>query len=760
MFRKILNTTIIFCFIFTAQGPIPLVQAQDVNLPAPGTMINLSPAYEPVMIKGLTVHKDNPFLFDFIVDVGQDRMSGEPLKKEGEKLIKYFLASLAIPDKDVWVNLSPYEKQRMIPEALGQTDMGRDLLEQDYILKQITASLIYPEKQLGKTFWDTVYAKAQEKYGTTQIPVNTFNKVWIMADKAEVFEHNQTAFVVSSHLKVMLEEDYLALQKHTPIHNGTDSIGANIVREIILPQLEKEVNTGKNFANLRQIFNSIILSSWYKKNLKEALLNQVYANQSKINGINLNDPTVKQQIYEQYLKAYKKGVFNYIKEDVNNAGESIPRKYFSGGITNLQIDPAQTTNVEVFRNSLSDRGLVLFETGFKVKPIWDAAMSNNDFINEQIRKLEDNYFNYKTGIKWTKKVEESFKNAQKALFSIEEIRIKLKELVNEIDRNDSLFKKKEMIFMAINLLFDKQGQQLRLDAKFYPVHPIKVALILINDFGVNDPDLVIAALLHDFIEDVDEYKNNPDLIGEQFGIQVQANVESVTNAEMPSQVRKWLIDYIKKNGHNLRKNKDALKDIVTIIEYQLNVIRKMGNNRDTFLLKTADLSDKGGIDRNSEIQARLASKYRDLIPIVIEDLLSYANQEYENGDQADEELMYNLRQYAFKFADGNSKVSKYAQSWKYARELNSVAKVIKNNGGLRELSKKIQHKINKLNKDANGGIDLNTTSGMGWKIIKDGSGVEMNIDPAMVESIKRHGVESLSPVILRVTPIYFFYKEN
>ena len=50
-------------------------------------------------------------------------------------------------------------------------------------------------------------------YGTTQVPVNTFNKVWIMADRAEVFEHNQTAFVVDSHLKVMLEEDYLALQK-------------------------------------------------------------------------------------------------------------------------------------------------------------------------------------------------------------------------------------------------------------------------------------------------------------------------------------------------------------------------------------------------------------------------------------------------------------------------------------------------------------------------------------------------------------------
>jgi len=357
MFKKILTLTVIVCFFLTTLGPLPKAHADSVlGLPAPGTMVNLSPAYEPVIIKGLTVHKDNPFLFDFIVDIGQDRMSGEPLKKEGEKLIKYFLASLAIPDKDVWVNLSPYENNRMIPEALGQTDMGRDLLEQDYILKQITASLIYPEKQLGKTFWDKVYSKAQQMYGTTQVPVNTFNKVWIMADRAEVFEHNQTAFVVDSHLKVMLEEDYLALQKHSPgviaseakqsfSTSGIHSLGSQIVRQIILPQLEKEINTGKNFANLRQVFNSIILSNWYKKNLKQALLNQVYTDQSKIKGINLNDPTVKQQIYEQYLKAYKKGVFNYIKEDVNNTGKAIPRKYFSGGINEaMAATPVVTTD--------------------------------------------------------------------------------------------------------------------------------------------------------------------------------------------------------------------------------------------------------------------------------------------------------------------------------------------------------------------------------------------------------------------------------
>ena len=61
----------------------------------------------------------------------------------------------------------------------------------------------------------------------------------------------------------------------------------------------------------------------------------MYANRSKVHGINLKDPAVKQEIYDQYLKAYKKGVFNYIKEDINAvSGQPMPRKYFSGGIRN------------------------------------------------------------------------------------------------------------------------------------------------------------------------------------------------------------------------------------------------------------------------------------------------------------------------------------------------------------------------------------------------------------------------------------------
>jgi hypothetical protein len=344
--KKTISIVVILTFVTSMViSPRPSNAQGVMGLPSPGAMVDLSPSYVPVMITGLTVHPENPLLMDFIVNTGNTGMGAGQVRSESERLIKYFLACLTIPENDQWVNLSPYEKQRIVPEDLGQTVLGRDMLAQDYLLKQLTASLIYPEKNLGKSFWDRVYAKANEMYGTTQIPVNTFNKVWILPDTAKVYEHKDTVFVVKSHLKIMLDEDYLSLLKHLNSPslvqeenkgNSKDinTLGSQIVRQIILPAIEKEVNTGVNFARLRQIYNSMILAVWFKKNLREALLNQVYTDKAKLNGVDVDDPTIKERIYRQYVQAYRKGVFNYIKEEADpNTQEIIPRKYFSGGLT-------------------------------------------------------------------------------------------------------------------------------------------------------------------------------------------------------------------------------------------------------------------------------------------------------------------------------------------------------------------------------------------------------------------------------------------
>ena len=392
--RRIVAIITLVCFIVTGTG-LPAARAQGLVLPTPGSMVALSPTFAPVLLKGIIVDKENPFKFEFIVDKGDLEKAGggrqkvegtgqlmpgdkidnsssfnlppsTSLKSESTRLIKYFLAALTTPENDLWVNLSPVEKDRIVPDAFGKTAMGRDLLAQDYLLKQITASLIHPDTATGKQFWAEVYKQAYAKFGTTDIPIDTFNKVWITPDRARVYTNGNKAYIVNCKMKVLLESDYLAAQKaegrrqkvegdgqampgkkidnpssfllqpstseDTASTDSSQALAKNILREIVIPVLTKEVNEGKNFATLRQIYHSLILSAWFKRKLKENLLKKAYADKNKNIGLEF-DGMNEQAIYQQYLEAYKKGAFNFIKEETDATGEVVPHKYFSGGFT-------------------------------------------------------------------------------------------------------------------------------------------------------------------------------------------------------------------------------------------------------------------------------------------------------------------------------------------------------------------------------------------------------------------------------------------
>ncbi len=351
--RKSLSLFVMAAFILTSLVPPTYAQAV-FNLPQPGEMIGLSGVYTPVVLKGVSIHPEDPLLFDFIVDNGNSDLKGQALTDETTKLVKYFLTGLAVPEKELWVNLSPVENNRIMADDLSHTDAGRDMLAQDYILKQITSTLMYPEKDLGRKFWDEIYSRVNAKFGTTDIPVDTFNKVWITPDVAEVYQHDGNAFVTKAHLKVMLEADYNALNgAAAPMADAGNSqtidLARDVVREVILPVLEKEVNEGKNFAALRQVFNSLILAGWYKHALKDSLLNQVYAGTNKVAGIDIAEKNAREQVYAQYLQAYQKGVYNYIKEEFDSTTkESLPRKYFSGGaVLDRAMNPDIKNKIEL-----------------------------------------------------------------------------------------------------------------------------------------------------------------------------------------------------------------------------------------------------------------------------------------------------------------------------------------------------------------------------------------------------------------------------
>ena len=384
MIDRFLNSLLLSIFVVTSVLP-SASYAQAIVLPAENSLKSLSPAFTPAQIKGMVINPKDPFKFDLIINPGDAALSDAEKKQEYTRLAKYFLASLTIPDTDQWVNLSPYEHNRIIADNFGKTVMGRDLLEQDQLLKQITSSLSNPDSALGKKFWNQVYEQAHQKFGDT-IPTDVFNKVWVTPDAVQLYEKDNTVYVLSQHLKVQIAQDYAAEHQArgkdiaAPLDHSAE-LTQNIMRDVIIPALDKEVNTGKSFAQLRQIYSGMLLAAWYKQALKESLLTQVYGDQSKVRGVN-QDPKNNAAIYAHYMEAFKRGAYNIIREDVDQfSTEVIPHKYFSGGMDNAQqaIVNARNKTVSVLRLEDSQ----LFNTSDLVRvnlmPLNAVPLTVNDY---------------------------------------------------------------------------------------------------------------------------------------------------------------------------------------------------------------------------------------------------------------------------------------------------------------------------------------------------------------------------------------------
>ena len=352
--------------------------ASQLGLPEPTQLLSLSNEYAPIMLRGIQIHPEDPFRFDFIIDEGDVHLSNEQLKQETSKLINYFLASLAIPEENLWVNLSPYEPDRVIDDQLGETDMGRDMLCQDYILKQLSSSLTHPDAELGQEYWNQI----SNLESPISIESTAFNKIWIKPDMAKIYEDHDKAFISQSLLKIESEYDYN-----------------------FLPQLTKELNTGKHFTKVRQMYNALLLATWFKQKLKKHLVNKIYADKTKINGIDLSDKKIKEKVYSQYLKSFEKGVYDFIRKDTrslplstSNVDKHVDkqlvhvrrgqgrvtmsrkkRRYFSGGVDYQKVSEVVGSSVvswdkKVVSSQIDDKSI-------KVEVELCAVQENADVVS-------------------------------------------------------------------------------------------------------------------------------------------------------------------------------------------------------------------------------------------------------------------------------------------------------------------------------------------------------------------------------------------
>ncbi len=87
---------------------------------------------------------------------------------------------------------------------------------------------------------------------------------------------------------------------------------------------------------------------------------------------------------------------------------------------------------------------------------------------------------------------------QKPTTKLEEAKSKLHKLIQPLPKNQF-----ELINKALETAEQAHRYQERYEGGPYILHPIRVAITLINKLNIKDPSLIAAALLHDTVEDAD-----------------------------------------------------------------------------------------------------------------------------------------------------------------------------------------------------------------------------------------------------------------
>lgn len=316
MIKKRIISTFIFVVFVLSIFAFDLLRvkessASELGLSLPNQIVDLSKPANELKLSGINVNPQNLLDVSFY-------FSGELKNKdEATKLVEYFLTAMSFEGENLWVNLSPYEKDRVLDERLAQTQLGKVLLKQDYLLKQLSSSLTNPDTKLGQEYWKNKEAND-----------SAFNKIWIAADKAVVGEDGDLAMIEQSSMNVFTEADYLAMQKNTVEVDSSSSF----IKEKIVPLIKDDVNAGSNFSELRQVYSALILAKWFKDKYFNSVYSH-YIDSAKVKGVDTSDPAVKKKVFELYSKSFKDGVYNQIKKVKADNGSLKKKNYVSGGIT-------------------------------------------------------------------------------------------------------------------------------------------------------------------------------------------------------------------------------------------------------------------------------------------------------------------------------------------------------------------------------------------------------------------------------------------
>jgi hypothetical protein len=306
--------------------------------------------------------------FDYVLRAEKEKTGTSKIDVGNSSSLAYntFFVGLFMPNNLFWVNLNPWEPNRLLGDGLEKTDAGRTMLEADLQMKKDFAKYENPcESDVGTRFWkkldeksDQLEQNLKKKYPNdfSEKDIITFSTVsrnWIVPDKINAQGMGDTIYLESATLTIESEpvydhsqydiKDRYSFLFSQPVKDDLAAAAKEYGKysmelqdEMIRPLVVRDINSVKEYAALRTVYHSLILAQWYKNKFQRspALFSDEF-DSGKIESYGSDTQWKPESIWQAYQKSYEEHEYECVKTEEYTRGNTIitsKKIYQSGGV--------------------------------------------------------------------------------------------------------------------------------------------------------------------------------------------------------------------------------------------------------------------------------------------------------------------------------------------------------------------------------------------------------------------------------------------
>jgi hypothetical protein len=213
-------------------------------------------------------------------------------------------------------------------------------------LKKTHAKLLDPATPLGDKFWDAVHFDKATEFPCLPL------RLWITPGTASVREDGAQLYILDAPLTVNAE--FFEVKKLPPgirCEQSEEVAKENVAvyQRIILPEMEKQVNSDPGYADLRRVYLSRVAAEWLRRRAatKPTVFTPIIGS-GDVKRWPARTAWSFQDVYRSYLKSFNEGEYTYARE-VQDGGQTVTVTFTMGGVDFSQPPPRKPVSATTFK---------------------------------------------------------------------------------------------------------------------------------------------------------------------------------------------------------------------------------------------------------------------------------------------------------------------------------------------------------------------------------------------------------------------------